>query len=213
MELNFYEIKNKSEVIIEKYGANINEKLPLIEYQGLRDSDEIIKRVTIMAGMVYIAHEAPPFVIKKWIEEQNLYKYLTEFEQDILEKEEQQVTSNEKLKLKWYVESMWALVWVLRINNNFQIYESVGDDLILMVPDVKKNQYISMLRSKVTMRDKKEIYEQVDLYYRLHWHCVDARIKGSKHSKFDEGTIMERRKALDWVVTPDVEWDDIDLST
>jgi Domain of unknown function (DUF4272) len=166
-----------------------------------------------MAGVVYIAHQAPTSVIKGWINEQGLYQYVTDFEKGILEKNETNVTSKEILRLKWYVESLWALVWVLGINNNFQAGEPVGDDLIQLVPDVKKKQDYAALQSNSSMRNEKEIYKQVDLYYRLHWHCVDTRFKGLKHSKFDEGIIMERRQALDWVVTPEKEWDEIDLST
>lgn len=213
MELQFKQIKKKSEERIKRYGANINPYLPLLDYQGVRNKDEIINRVTIMAGMVYIAHQAPPLVIRNWIDNQGLYQYVTQFEKRILKKNEGEVTSEEILKLKWYVESLWALVWVLGINKNFLIDESVGDDLIQMVPDVRKKQNLSTLKNNTLMLNEKEIYEQADLYYRVHWHCVDARLKGLNSSKFDEGTIMERRKALDWVITPVEEWDEIDLST
>lgn len=213
MVLQLNQIKRKSDEIIKKYGANINPQLPILDYQGVRKNDEIIKRVTIMAGMVYIAHQAPPLVIRKWIVEQGLYQYVTEFEKVILEKNEGEVTSEEILKLKWYVESLWALAWVLGINKNFKIDESVGDDLIEMVPDVRKKQNYSILKANTLMLSEKEIYEQADLYYRVHWHCVDTRLKGLNSSKFDEGTIMERRKALDWVITPEKEWDEIDLNT
>ncbi|CAH2713049.1 hypothetical protein BACCIP111895_00182 [Neobacillus rhizosphaerae] len=172
-----------------------------------------IERVTIMAGMVYIAHQAPPSAIKRWIEEQGLFQNVTEFEKDILEKSEIEVTPTEIMRLKWYVESLWALVWVLGINNNFRINEPVGDNLIQMVPDVRKKQDFSTLVARTFMRSEKKIYEQVDLFYRLHWYLVDARLNGKKHNKLDEGTIMERRKALEWVVTPGEEWDEIDLST
>jgi hypothetical protein len=212
MELNLNQIKDKSEETIKKFGVNINSNLPIIDYQGVRSSDEIIKRVTIMAGMVYIAHQAPTSVIKGWIKEQGLYQYVTDFEKGVLEKNEKKVTSKEILKIKWYVESMWALVWVLGINNNFEAYKPVGDNLIQMVPDVKKKQDFTTLQSNILIRNEKVIYEQVDLYYRLHWYCVDTRLKGLEQSKSDEGTIMERRKALDWVVTPDTKWDEIDLN-
>jgi Domain of unknown function (DUF4272) len=213
MELNFNQIKDKSEEIIKKFGVNINSNLPIIDYQGVRSSDEIIKRVTIMAGMVYIAHQAPTSVIKDWIKEQDLYQYVTDFEKHLLEKNETKVTSKEILKLKWYIESLWALVWVLGINNNFQTDKPVGDDLIQMVPDVKKKQDFTILQSKALMRNEKVIYEQVDLYYRLHWYLVDKRLKGMKNNEFDDRTIMERRKALEWVVNPEEKWDEIDLST
>ena len=213
MELKFNQIKKKSEERIKKYEANINPSLPILEYRGVRSNDEIIKRVTIMAGMVYIAHQAPTSVIREWIEEQNLYSFVTKFEKGILEKNQEEVTSQEILKIKWYVESHLALVWVLGVNKNLQVDKPVGDILIQMVPDVRKKQNFSTLKAKSLMLNEKEIYEQADFYYRVHWYCVDTRLKGLNSSKFDEGKIMERRKALDWVITPEEEWDEIDLST
>ncbi|MEI5907015.1 DUF4272 domain-containing protein [Bacillus spongiae] len=213
MELNFIQIKEKSEEIIKEYGVTSNPNLPTIEYQGLRRSEDIISRVTVMAGMVYIAFQAPPAVIREWIHEQRLNQYMTEFEKNILEKDRLEVTPSELLKLKWYLESLWALVWVLDINTNFQPHEPVGNDLLNMVPDVKKKQDFTILQTNNLTRNIKEIYEQTDLYYRLHWYCVDSKLKGIKHFRFDEGTIKERRQALEWVISPKVEWEDIDLST
>lgn len=212
MSLDFNEIKRESEETLKNFGASINPALLLIDYQGVRSRDEIIKRVTIMAGMVYIAYKAPPMVIKEWIEKQGIYEDVTEFEEAILEKSESEITLEDELKLRWYVDSLWALVWVLGINDNFKIDEPVGDTLIQMVPDIRKKEDISKLK-ETTMRNEQDIYRQVDLYYRLHWYCVDSRLKGLKQFKFDEGAIMERRRALEWGVAPDEEWDEIELST
>ncbi|PKR78778.1 hypothetical protein CEY16_03215 [Halalkalibacillus sediminis] len=92
MELQFNQIKKRSEERIKKYGANINQYLPILEYRGVRSNDEIIKRGTIMAGMVYIAHQAPTSVVSEWIVEQGIYSYVTEFERGILDKNEEEVT-------------------------------------------------------------------------------------------------------------------------
>ena len=52
----------------------------------------------------------------------------------------------------------------------------------------------------------------LDYYYRLHWYCVDERLKG-ENSKLNEGQIYERRKALEWVSDRDCDWDEIEMST
>ncbi|WP_162297831.1 DUF4272 domain-containing protein [Halalkalibacillus sediminis] len=78
------------------------------------------------------------------------------------------------------MESLWALVWVLGINKNFKVDEPVGDDLIQMVPDVRKTQNFTTLKAKTLILNEKEIYQQADFYYRVHWYCVDTRLKGGK---------------------------------
>jgi hypothetical protein len=213
INIDFPDLKNISENLIISLGGRINPHLPILEYEGIRSSEEILYRVTIMAGMVYIAYKAPTKVIKEWIEQQDIYDYVSDWEKSILNKGEAKVTEDEKLQLRWYVESLWTLVWILGINNNFNLNESVGDNLIEMVPDIKKEEDISVLLKKIVLKTEEEIYEMSDLYYRMHWCLVDARLKGEKFKSFNEGIIMERRKALEWVISPTVDWDDVDLST
>ncbi|MGG2027024.1 DUF4272 domain-containing protein [Gottfriedia sp. S16(2024)] len=211
--LDFKKIKEISEAKIKKFGGEINKDLPLLEYAGIRNSSELIYRATIMSGMIYIAFEAPTKDIGDWIKEQGLYEYVSEWEKSILNKNEAYLTKVEKLHLNWYVESLWMLVWVLGINNEFKFIESVGDNLINMVPDIKKNQNFTYLEKSLKLKPKTEIYNIADLYYRTHWFVVDSRLKGKILNSFNECLVIERRKVLEWVINPSVDWDDIDLST
>ncbi|MFF2879274.1 DUF4272 domain-containing protein [Gottfriedia sp. NPDC057991] len=63
------------------------------------------------------------------------------------------------------------------------------------------------------LKSETEIYNMADLYYRTHWFVVDSRLKGKILNSINEGLVIERRKVLEWVINPSVDWDDIDLST
>jgi len=213
VSLDFNKIKDNSEATIIKYGGKINRRLPILEYAGVRNIKELIYRATIMAGMIYIAFEAPTKDIGDWIKNQGLYDYVSEWEKSILNKNEKFVTKTEKLQLKWYVESLWTIVWILGINNDFKFLEPVGDNLIQMVPDIKKNENFTVLERSIRLKTDIEIYNMTDLYYRTHWYVIDSRLHGIKLNSFNEGLVLERRKVLEWVINPSDDWDDIDLST
>ncbi|MNF18151.1 hypothetical protein D3C80_2220700 [compost metagenome] len=52
----------------------------------------------------------------------------------------------------------------------------------------------------------------LDYYYRLHWYCVDERIKENE-ALVNEGLVYERRKALEWLMNKDVDWDHVEMGT
>ena len=66
------------------------------------------------------------------------------------------------------------------------------------------------------LRSRKELLDQADLIYRLHWACVDARVMGMPApGGLEEGVVMERHRALFWLAGCDdmCLWDEVDLST
>ena len=72
------------------------------------------------------------------------------------------------------------------------------------------------LLTAARLRPRKELLEQADLIYRLHWACVDARVMGMPAPQgLEEGVVMERHRALFWLAGCDnmCPWDDVDLST
>ena len=72
------------------------------------------------------------------------------------------------------------------------------------------------LLAAAKLRPRKELLEQADLIYRLHWACVDARVMGMPAPQgLEDGVVMERHRALFWLAGCDemCPWDDVDLST
>ena len=66
------------------------------------------------------------------------------------------------------------------------------------------------------LRPRRELLEQADLIYRLHWACVDARVMDMPAPQgLEPGVVMERHRALFGLAGMDelCGWDDVDLST
>ena len=72
------------------------------------------------------------------------------------------------------------------------------------------------LTAAAKLRPRRELLDQADLIYRLHWACVDARVMGMPAPQvLEDGVVMERHRALFWLAGCDemCGWDDVDLST
>ncbi len=64
------------------------------------------------------------------------------------------------------------------------------------------------------MRSHSEILDMLDLYYNYHWVCVEKRLRPDTESGgLNEEIVMERRRALEWLICRDKTWDDISLDT
>jgi Domain of unknown function (DUF4272) len=105
-------LKTESEAQILAFGGRICAWLPLIDSVQLRPIDQIIGRSLVMNALLNIYFEAPVSVIKDWLEAHHLVPYLSDSEKTILELENAQLTEQQLIDLYWYIEALWALLWV-----------------------------------------------------------------------------------------------------
>jgi hypothetical protein len=70
------------------------------------------------------------------------------------------------------------------------------------------------IRTAGLVRSKADILDASDLYYRLDWACVDARIHGKQITEAHPGVVYERHYALNWLINyGNQEWDDVSCDT
>lgn len=124
-------------------------------------------------------------------------------------------TEQEQIQFAWQYENLWVMEWALELTDDL-----FWPDRICDVPCsarlMQKYPTMKALLRAAKLRPRKELLEQADLIYRLHWACVDARMMGMPApQKVDEGVVMERHHALFWLAGCDemCPWDEVDLST
>lgn len=124
-------------------------------------------------------------------------------------------TEQTQIQYAWQYENLWVMEWALGLTDDL-----FWPDRICDVPGsvrlIKVYPTMEELLSVAKLRPRKELLEQADLIYRLHWACVDARVMGMASPRnLDEGVVMERHRALFWLAGCDgmCPWDDVDLST
>ncbi|MEP6931649.1 MAG: DUF4272 domain-containing protein [Flavobacterium sp.] len=205
-------IKDDNDKIINQRGYVVNNWLPILDTPNLRTLEEIKGRMSVMNALINIAFEAPVFIIKNWIEDHDLSQFLSDSEKEILDKENEDLTQFEINSLRWYLESLWALMWATNMIPGLEAEEYIGDNMASLLPNLENGDNNSKINDLKTLKSEIEICTILDYYYRLHWYCVDERLNG-RESKLNEGLVYERRKSLEWIYNQENDWDNVEIST
>ena len=139
---------------------------------------------------------------------------LTRMERRVIEGE---ASCDEAVNMSWKYESLWALMWAMGLVNKLDFPKDTCDCDFVM------KTFGSDFSERVKMRGTDEILQALDLIYRYHWACVNARVNGTKSAGLDEEVVMERRGGLEWLCCKGAEndnltdeynaWDYPDLNT
>ena len=139
---------------------------------------------------------------------------LTRMERRVIEGE---ASCDEAVKVSWKYESLWALMWAMGLVKKLDFPKDTCDCDFVM------KTFSDDFSERVKMRGTDEILQALDLIYRYHWACVNARVNGSKSAGLDEEVVMERRGGLEWLCCKGAEndnltdeynaWDYPDLNT
>ncbi|MGI9652915.1 DUF4272 domain-containing protein [Chryseobacterium sp. RLHN22] len=205
-------VREANNQILESKNYRFNSWLPILEDPNIRNLQEIKGRMYVMNAMINISFEAPLSYIRKWIEKHNLTSHLSNWENEILIKDNDELTDYELNSLRWYLESLWALMWAVKMIPDLDETQWCGENMAMMLPNLEQEESNEKIEKISELKTDDEIYNMLDLYYRFHWYCVDERIKGVE-AKINEGLIYERRKALEWLMNKDSDWDNIEMGT
>jgi hypothetical protein len=162
-----------------------------------------------MHAVLQLAFGAPKAVIGRWLRENGLLSALSNREQGILASPDAELDSQTKTDLYWYIEAVWALVWVGSLIPELEVTKCVGGNLASLLPDLRTGASASGFRSRFALRSLPEVFRALDLYYRAHWYARDGQLHGYPTTPFDLHIIIERRKALEWVCDASInDWDE-----
>ena len=210
------ERKSKSEKIIEKKKIKILQGLPCVESEKdttIREAKEIAQRVCVLAVTNYVAfNNISGEDAIDYLKENNLWSYVTEKEKDFLA----DPTDEKKRNETWKCECIWTLLWAIN-----KVEELPFPDDMCNLKNVAPENYPiggkdpnDYINSVVSARPKNEMLDANDLYYRLDWACVDARINGRQMNEVNPGVVYERHYALNWLVNyMEQDWDNITCDT
>lgn len=207
------EIKKVSEGIVSGLGGEVCDWLPVYEVTEKRADADIIQRALIMNAMINIAFKAPVDYIKEYINSNNLTKHLSEVERTILDQTQETISDQDKINLHWYLESLWALIWVMGKIDDLSLPHPIPDNMIDFCPNLQSKDGPEKFTQDTNVRTFDEIYKMRDLYYRAMWSCRQYQLSNEEHKNFNMSIIMERRKALSWCLDKDLDWDDVPQDT
>ncbi|MBQ1431696.1 MAG: DUF4272 domain-containing protein [Ruminococcus sp.] len=216
------ERKNINEQKLKAMGIAVNANLPFTE--NISDSDiksfeDICRRAVAALLVIQIAFDASEGEYEQSIKV--LADIIDKFGvKDSFNAKEQRVydgtfSEQDVVDVVWEYESYWALVWALGLIDDEELIKADGicdcNKAIHLVSD-KNDMEGFMAGCKLKSAD--EIMTMLDLFYRMHWACVDKRIRPETAAgDLVEEVVMERRRGLEWLVSNETDWYDISLNT
>ncbi|GAA4242885.1 DUF4272 domain-containing protein [Winogradskyella damuponensis] len=209
--------KEESELILKNHHIKINANLPFIESENattIRTAKEIAQRVTILTITNLVAfNNISGDDALKMITDFDLLDIVTPDEKSFLENP----TDQKKNQETWKCECIWTLMWALKIVDDLGFPNQMADlnnipfENYPIGPDKNPNDFIN---AQTEVRSKTEILNANDLYYRMDWACVDARINGKEITEIHNGIVYERHYALNWLINyMSSDWDDVTCDT
>ncbi|OPZ79066.1 MAG: hypothetical protein BWY78_00264 [Alphaproteobacteria bacterium ADurb.Bin438] len=217
------ERKLKSIEILKKKNIPYIDHLPVIcsaQNIKLRSKEDIAKRAAtllIVSGYAGDVVNNNDIIASKEFFYENLRKY--DLVGNLTEREEKFFINdiplrNEALQLVWQYESCYALLWSLGLVNTLFFPDKTCSEGSISYLLAKCNSFDEFYQ-KTKLRNVNEILDEADLIYRYHWAIVDARLKRiSPPAKLEEGVVLERHRALNWVINHNNEdWDNVRVDT
>lgn len=202
--------KHQSHTYLAQHAIPINEALPLLESPSElapRPAEDVARRASILTHIIGIGFGQPGGKMKKPLADYGLIEFVSDNELRLLDAAA--YTEQEKTNATWLVECLQTIGWCFKFVA-LDPFTGCDNDLASHFPDpfTDPEEFVA----STALRPFPEIFQQADLHYRLHWAAVDCRLKGLS-SPIQESIMKERRKALDWVIGVEANWDEIQLDT
>ena len=213
-------IRENNLIILNAKGFKPANNLPISDLGRLRPVEEIRDRLSVFLIIVtYILVDelnAPEESLRRVLEAEKLTGILTAEEREILSYPRPEAEKKFIGSIGWKTENMWPLAWVLGYNEIPTIDSGLlnAEQIRAIMDFVEQNTPTSSL----AIRSVDSVIKLEDLFYCAH-NAVRSAQQGAScvpenfDPMADGGTVHERRHALSWVLSPDVAWDDTDLST
>jgi hypothetical protein len=160
--------------------------------------------------------------VEGYIDRNRLRDWLTEDETAIVALPRGEAHEAHVDNIGWRLENMWALAWVLGFEPEpdlkaAQVGEAVTRPLIYeFLPGLDST--VDALVAKAKPRAVAAVIAMEYLFYCAHNAVRSAQLGGGTvpagfHPVIHGGAVHERRHSLSWCITPEVAWEETDLST
>jgi hypothetical protein len=221
------DLRAKTFADLEALGFQPARSLPLPDLdQSLRPAAEVAARLmaldALFTWVAFPDEAAPTTRVEAYIDRNGLRDWLADDEAPVAALPRPKARRLHADRIGWRLENMWALAWVLGFDPEpgleaAQVGEEVTRPLILeFLPGLGGT--VADLLDKAHPRPVSDVIAMEYRFYCAHNAVRSAQLGRATvppgfHPVVHGGAVHERRHSLTWCVTPDVSWDETDLST
>lgn len=208
-------LKNQTEILLKSLGIPFFDHIPLIEKEQkseIRSPQDIAKRILILTYLCYISNvEEDKFEIIEFLKKENLWASVTDDERELFLKEK--LTEKERIKLSWRSEGIWLLLFTINKIEKLELPQEEIEmaSIFKEIPDFMTGTK-EFIKSAM-IRSVPEILDLWDLIYRVHWAIRNVELNNLTALDLDPSIVFERHHAINWVINPALNWDEITTDT
>lgn len=202
-----------AEDVLRAEGVPINPHLPVIESISettLRTPREVADRLLALTLIAAKGEGLDQPTFMEVVAERNAAPLMTPRECAFADKPEPSM--HERVQFSWRYEAAWVLLWALQLVDGMLGPPRQTCDPAELARIVRDTPDLAAHG----LRSVNDVLVEADLIYRYHWAVRQAGIEGRKPpAKLDEGVVMERHHALNWLIGYDdrADWDDVSTDT
>jgi hypothetical protein len=204
------DLQAQTESRLRAWGLKVNPHLPPPAWSGARDAVEVGRRAAVLSALAEAGEGAPPGLVQRWMSLQGLEEALTPRERALLAAPG--LTPLQRDDLRWGQEAAWALAWALGRAPGFA-WDGWAGEASPPWPGPRRAGRVEEALEGAVLLPPEQLLAEGDLAFRLHWAAVDAGMLGEPFpvERFHPDAVLERRRALAWVLSPGTAWDALDL--
>lgn len=208
--------RKKNNEIISKKNVSIHERL-MTRWKDdeiiLKDKETICKRAMTCFYVIQIAcdigkgnYEESLNYFKPILKNLGLIDQMNSKEMRIIDGT---YSHQDAVDMDWAYETYWSLCWCLGLVEDISDVNNICDcqKAIQFAMSFKTTEEFI---KKCNLRDKEEILDMLDLYFRYNWAINDTKVNPEATiDDINPSVVIERRRGLEWIVSDEEDWYDL----
>ena len=207
--------RKRSVVFLKQNGVPTTDNLPVIEDTGsvkIRPPKEIAQRLVSCTICAVGGETGDRALVRRLLVDFQAEDLLSPNEKAFIETKID--VQQDRLQFSWQYERSWVLLWALGYIEKLEYPPKICE--VPKLVDLIKGRSIAQIVREANPRSRREILDEADLIYRLHWAVVEQRVNGKIEvpREVEKGVVQERHAALNWLIGyMGQTWDDISTDT
>lgn len=213
------ERREKNNNILSKNNIVCNPNLLCLhndEYAKTKSLDEMCKRAIASLIVIQIAcdinngnYESSKEFFMPMLEKYNVLDCLNSKEKRIIDGT---YSKQDAIDIDWEYEAYWALIWYLGLVDDISDASKLCD-CPTAISFIRSSNSLEEFKNKCNLRSIKELLDMQDLYYRYHWAINEKKVNPNANiGNINASNVIERRRALEWILSGKEDWYEIELN-